>query len=241
MPKINYVRYNNTRSDTLGIYVSGSGSYDVAEMDVTSYAIPGRNGDLLIPNNRYKNIEITYPAFVPGDFSAQAQSIRNWLRSRNTYGRLVDSYDPTHFRLAINSARQSFSPVNRNDGANFEIIFNCKPQRFVLIGGYMNAVTSGDNMANSTVNNAFPLFEIDSTNTTPTFKVVNSLGNFELTATESLNDTFYVDCETQNIYTGSINLNNKFVGDFPIFAPGSNVITYSGCTTFYVQPNWWEL
>ena len=241
MAKINYITYNGTRSDSLGVYVSGAGSFDAAELDLVPYEIPGKSGDLLISNNRFKNIEITYPAFVPGDFQTRVQAIRNWLRSASNYVRLRDTYDSGHFRLAVCSARQSFEPVNRNDGANFEMIFNCKPQRFILLGGYMNVVTSGDNLQNTTANNSFPLFEIDATNTTPTLKVVNSLGSFELTATESLNDTFYIDCETQNIYVGATNLNSKFVGTFPIFTPGNNVITYSGCTTFYVQPNWWEL
>lgn len=134
MAKIHTLTYNGTKSSDLGVFVSGSGSFDAAEFDVDKYEIPGRNGDLLLSNNRYKNIEITYPAFIPKAFMDKVQNVRNWLRSSKTYARLEDTYDMDHYRLGIPTGVQSFSPENRNDGANFEMTFDCKPQRFLKVG-----------------------------------------------------------------------------------------------------------
>ena len=83
--KIGYVTYNGVRSDSLGIFLSGSGTFGAAELDATVYQIPGRNGDLIIPANRYKNIEVIYPAFVPNDFENRVQAVRNWMRSAEGY------------------------------------------------------------------------------------------------------------------------------------------------------------
>lgn len=134
MAKIHTLTYNGTKSSDLGVFVTGSGSFDAAEFDVDKYEIPGRNGDLILSNNRYKNIEITYPAFIPNAFMDKAQNVRNWLRSSRVYARLEDTYDMDHYRLGIPTGVQSFSPENRNDGANFEMTFDCKPQRFLKVG-----------------------------------------------------------------------------------------------------------
>lgn len=134
MAKIHTLTYNGTKSSDLGVFVSGSGSFDAAEFDVDKYEIPGRNGDLILSNNRYKNIEITYPAFLPKAFMDKVQNVRNWLRSSKVYARLEDTYDMDHYRLGIPTGVQSFSPENRNDGANFEMTFDCKPQRFLKVG-----------------------------------------------------------------------------------------------------------
>ena len=134
MAKIHTLTYNGTKSSDLGVFVSGSGSFDAAEFDVDKYEIPGRNGDLILSNNRYKNIEITYPAFIPKAFMDKVQNVRNWLRSSKVYARLEDTYDMDHYRLGIPPGVQSFSPENRNDGANFEMTFDCKPQRFLKVG-----------------------------------------------------------------------------------------------------------
>lgn len=134
MAKIHTLTYNGTKSSDLGVFVSGSGSFDAAEFDVDKYEIPGRNGDLILSNNRYKNIEITYPAFIPKAFMDKVQNVRNWLRSSKVYARLEDTYDMDHYRLGIPTGVQSFSPENRNDGANFEMTFDCKPQRFLKVG-----------------------------------------------------------------------------------------------------------
>lgn len=122
------------KSTDLGVYVTGSGSFDAAEMDADKYEIAGRNGDLIIPKNRYKNIVVTYPAFIPKAFQEKAQSIRNWMRSAKAYARLEDTYDMEHYRLGLASGIQSFEPVNRNDASNFQLNFDCRPERFLKTG-----------------------------------------------------------------------------------------------------------
>ena len=84
--KTGSITYNGKNSLTdLGIYVTGSCSFDAAELDIDKYQVAGRNGDIIIPKNRYKNISISYPAFIPMGFENKAQSVRNWLRSAKGY------------------------------------------------------------------------------------------------------------------------------------------------------------
>lgn len=132
--KIGWVEYNGKKSSSLGVHVSGKGTYNAAELDISSHVVPGRNGEILISNGRYKNIEVTYPAFAPSDFEARVQAVRNWMRSAEGYRRIEDNYDPDHFRMGIAKKVLTFNTSQLNRGANFQMVFDCKPQRFLKSG-----------------------------------------------------------------------------------------------------------
>lgn len=235
--KIGYVTYNGVRSDSLGIFLSGAGTFDAAELDATVYQIPGRNGDLIIPANRYKNIEVIYPAFVPNDFENRVQAVRNWMRSAEGYKRLQDNYDTDHFRMGMAVGVLEFTPAQQNKGANLQLVFNCKPQRFLLTGETELTPATGSTISNPTLFEAKPLITFSN----PTSSASISCGGKTLTATGSYSGSVTIDCETQNIYSGSNNLNSKFSGEFPVLAPGNNTITFSGVSSFKLTPRYWEL
>lgn len=132
--KIGKLSYNGKTAESLGVFVSGAGTYNAAEEDVTAYEVPGRNGDILISNNRYRNIDVNYPAFIPSDFEERVQAIRNWMRSARSYARIEDNYDLLHFRMGVGKDILSFSPAQQNRAANCQLVFNCKPQRFLYSG-----------------------------------------------------------------------------------------------------------
>ena len=58
------------------IYISGSGTFNAPEMDITTVEIPGRNGDLTISNNRFRNITVEYPAFIRKQFRHNAAAAK---------------------------------------------------------------------------------------------------------------------------------------------------------------------
>ena len=47
-----------------GCYISGDSVYNSPIRVYDEYEIPGRNGNLLVSQNRFANIEVTYPAFI---------------------------------------------------------------------------------------------------------------------------------------------------------------------------------
>lgn len=239
--KIGKVTFNSTASDSLGIFVSGNGTYDAADLDMTSYTVPGRSGNILLSNNRYKNIDVIYPAFIPNGFEAGVQAVRNWMRGVTGYKRLTDSYDTTHYRMAISKGVLSFSPVDQNREANFQLVFDCKPQRFLTSGETESAITNGGTISNPTLFNALPLITFTKISSTASISVTNSLGTFTMTATAARNGSGTIDCDTLNIHDGNTNLNSLFTGDFPVLAPGTNTFAISGFTTPKITPRWWEL
>ena len=240
--KIGKVSYNGVSSDSLGIFVTGAGTFAPAELDTVSYQIAGRSGDLIVSNNRYKNVSVVYPAFVPNDFENRVQSIRNWLRSATAYKRIEDNYDSDHFRMGLGRGVE-FTPSQQNVGSNIQFEFDCKPQRFLKTGETALTPANNSTITNPTQYDAKPLIQFSNPTSSAVITIAHTGATFTFTATTSYTGSVTIDCETQNIYSGSNNLNSKFTvtGGFPVLAAGSNTITYSGVTGLTLTPRWWEL
>lgn len=102
------------------------------EFDVRE--IPGRNGNLLLDNRKYPNTEITYHVMIRENMESTFRQLAGFLLSRTGYCKLSDSWSTSEFYLAYVS--QPIVPtVSRGDelGA-FEVVFNRKPQRFLVSG-----------------------------------------------------------------------------------------------------------
>lgn len=102
------------------------------EFDVRE--IPGRNGNLLLDNRKYPNTEITYHVMIRENVESTFRQLAGFLLSRTGYCKLSDSWSTSEFYLAYVS--QPIVPtVSRGDElGTFEVVFNRKPQRFLVSG-----------------------------------------------------------------------------------------------------------
>lgn len=118
-----------------GLTISGEGTYDAPERDETRFEIPGRNGDIVVDNGRYKNITVKYPVNIERDFSEKIGALRSFLMSHKGYFRMEDSYHPDEYRMARYAGPLTFDEVGPlSKWATFELIFDCMPQRFLKSG-----------------------------------------------------------------------------------------------------------
>lgn len=157
--------FGDVDSADYGIYISGDGVYNAPERAVEFVDVPGRNGAIALDQGRYNNIEITYPAGTfaktQEEFRENLSAFRNAILSQKGYQRLEDTYHPEEYRMGLYSAGLEVSPVNYNQAGEFELIFNCKPQRWLTVGDYPIPVESGDVLENPTPFSSGPLLEID--------------------------------------------------------------------------------
>jgi phage-related protein len=104
-------------------------------------SVPGRNGDVPIDMGHWDNIEVTYKCGLFGiDQSEMGEALmefRNAIASQIGYQRLSDSYNQNEFRLGLFMAGLEFDAVSMNRAGEFELKFNCKPQRFLTDGEEM--------------------------------------------------------------------------------------------------------
>ena len=158
--------FGGVDSSDYGIYISGEGVYNAPERNVEFVKVPGRNGDIAIDQGRYENIKVTYPAMVLEDdqehFREKLSEFRNAILSQKGYQRLEDSYHPDEFRMGVYHDGLEVSEIlTMAQGGNFELKFNCKPQRWLSVGALPIPVDSGDVLQNPTVFEASPLLEIE--------------------------------------------------------------------------------
>lgn len=228
--------FNGKSCREFGIYVSGSGTFNAPELDVTSYEIPGRNGDLVISNNRYKNIQVVYPAFIRSHFRANAAKARAWLLKPEGYCRLSDDYNPHEFRMARFVGPIDFDMRFMNRGGECALAFDCKPQRFLFSGEEKREFEEPATIWNETAFDAKPLITVYGSGAGQI-----TIGDTTVSFSD-ISDYVTLDCDIQDAYKGTLNKNSTMTGSFPVLHPGENVIAFSGgVTKIDIIPRWWTL
>ena len=119
--------FNGRNSAEFGLFITGAAVHDAAAYDYEFIEIPGRNGDLILDNGRFHNIEIRYPAFVVDP--SKMPAIRAWLLGARGYQELTDDYNPQEYRMACYAQGLQGDPFALS-AVNFDLVFNCKPQRW---------------------------------------------------------------------------------------------------------------
>ena len=160
----NTLTFGGVNSATYGIYIDGSGVFNSPERDVTMVTIPNRNGQLVLDNGRFENIEITYPCFVTENngktMVENIRDFRNAIGSLKGYQRLEDTYHKDEFRMGVFRNGIEVEPVIYQTGGAFEITFNCKPQRFLKSGETAVAVANNGTITNPTKFDAQPQLQV---------------------------------------------------------------------------------
>jgi phage-related protein len=162
-PNFKSFTFDGTNSRTYGVYITGEGVFNAPERNVEMIDIAGRNGAIALDKGNFLNIEVTYPASIATDnatdFAQAVSDLRNFLCSKVGYVRLEDDYNPNEYRLAIYKSGLEVSHDMLTNG-NFEIVFDCKPQRFLTSGETAISVASGGKVTNPTYFDAQPLIEL---------------------------------------------------------------------------------
>jgi phage-related protein len=234
---MNFFSYGGRSSKDFGVYISGGGTYNAPERDMTTYSVPGRNGDLLVDNGRFKNISVTYQSFIPFGFPNKAEQLRFWLKQNIGYQRLEDTYHPNFFRMGYMSNMIEFSTKALNRSAEFTLYFTCKPQRWLKTGEYPVTLNqSGETLYNAYMP-ALPLIKIYG-NEKGTLVV-----NQTTVTVKNIDGYLMLDSDTQNAYKGTENQNiNIQAAEFPVLQNGSNIIGWSGgIVKVDIIPRWWTV
>lgn len=236
---INSITFNGQNSLDYGLYVSGNQTFNSAEKDYSKVSVPGRSGDLLVFNNRYKNVNLNYDAILIENYEENAERVRAWLLSADGYCRLEDTYHPNEFRMASFSGPIDFDTKMLEAGET-TLTFDCKPQRWLKSGEQKILLTPDNNrpIINPTLFEAMPLLRVYGTGQL-------QVGTGVITINASGTEYIDIDCDIMDCYEGSINRNgNVTISKWPTFTSGNNFISFpndSQITQVYIIPRWWTL
>lgn len=158
------LRYGDIDTKEYDVYISGDAVFNSPARDVEMIEIPGRNGAYALDKRRYKNIDVTYPAGLgtknEAEFRRKIEDLRNALSSKVGYQRLEDDYNGEEYRLAVYKSGLDVNPTMLRAG-QFDIVFDCKPQRFLKIGEIETPVQSGGVLTNPTLFESHPLLKTE--------------------------------------------------------------------------------
>lgn len=161
---INTFTFGGVTSSDFGIYVSGEGLFNAPKRAAEVVSIPGRNGDFILDQGKFENIKVTYRVFNQekdlADFRTKLADLRSALASQVGYQRLEDTFHPSEYRMAAFIEGVEIEPIKYNTASEFEITFECKPQRFLKSGETAVSVTSGDTITNPTRFDAQPKLDV---------------------------------------------------------------------------------
>lgn len=237
--------FKGISSDTMKFNVTSREVYSAPEYDLNAVEVPGRSGDVLNPQNRYKNKAVKYTGFIrTKDFqgntkrealSAGLRAIKGWLLSdAGAYHDLTDDYDPGYTRRAYIYGETAITDIlDRADGAEFTITFSAAPfmygpaeQDTEITGS--GAITNPNEFA------SLPLIAI-----TMSGAGTMTIGNrtWQIGANSG---TLYVDSEAMDWYTAGALKNGIVEGDgFPVLQPGANNVSMTGgISKVTITPRW---
>ena len=233
----NWLSYDGKSSKDFGVYISGLNTFGAAERDQESISVAGRNGDLTIDNGRFRNVVVSYPAFIYRDFESNVAAFRNYLLSRTSYKRLEDTYHPDEFRLAKFTGSFDADVVNTLVAGEFNITFDCYPQRFLKRGEKPYTFNSAGNIRNDFEQTALPLVRVYGDGAV----TINGI-----TITINGSDTYTdIDCDLQEAYKDTLNVskNNTITlndGEFFNLSSGDNAVSFTA-SQIIIIPRWWIL
>lgn len=225
--------FDGVTSQSIGLAISGKKTYGASVRDIEAVEIPGRNGDLIIDHGRYSNSQITYSCLLR-DMTKLAE-VRDFLMSHSgAYYTLADDYRPDEYRLAYVSA--DLNPeVTRENFAIFDVIFTCKPQRFLTSGQTVTTISAGGSatLTNPTHETALPLITCEASGS-----IV--IGDTTITPEAAMT----IDCDTLTAYSGTTSMAGKLQlisGVFPTLPPGTVSVSNSTTGTISITPRWWRV
>lgn len=230
-----YFYFGGKSIEDFEAYITDAGTYAAPDRSYEKVPVPGRNGDLLIENNKYPNIEHSYPAIIMDDFDDNYRALIAFLLSQKGYKRLSDSFNPNLYYLAtykgIDGLKQKILPK----AGSFRVVFDRKPQRYLTAGDVLKSFTATSALKNPTNFEALPMIRAYGTGSFTIDGVT-----VQITSADEYTD---IDCEAQEAYKGNTNCNGNITltdGVFPSLKAGINNISMT-VSRIDITPRWWTL
>lgn len=227
-----------------GIKVDSVDSWRKPERDRTLVHVTGRNGDLILDNGCWKNIQITYRCIIKDGWEAVfPEFVKRLYSEANGYQMLFDDAHPGEYRMAEFAGPIEPTLLFTTDTGVFNIVFNCKPVIYIIATSETIDFTTGNDTAsfdNDYGMESYPMITVFNASN-GAFLTVNGGGglfwNVEL-APNSF-DRIRIDCELEtcvgydeddfpvgnasNLLTITQTYGEESYRDFPFFLPTSPV------------------
>lgn len=242
------ITFNGVSSESLGIKVWTFPQYEVPEKEIQMIHIPGRNGDIVVDHDSYKNVERSYQLSFydkTKTYVELANTVSKWLHSANGYAILEDTYEPDYYRMACYHEENTYSNV-LNQAVTCSITFSCKPQRYLKSGAQAVTISGTGTITNPEMQISNPEITINLSgngtvvigDTTITVDR-KTTGATKIIVDSEMQDVYYMSGQTIKNGNSLVSFTNR---KFPTLNSGTTTIrTTGGVSSVEVKPKWWTL
>lgn len=217
-----------------GIFVASRPHIPSPERRVTYIDVPGMDSRLRRDEGTYGDITLSVECSFLGDPVSKISAVKSWLLGAGGAD-LTFSHIPGRKYLAqvVNSI--DFEIVLKIT-SHFVILFNCQPFQYATENTPI------------TVSESTTLTNPGTVKALPNIKVIGSGAgtltvNGQSVSFIDIDESVILNSELQETYkdtsTALVSKNSTKAGDYPVFLPGDNAITFSGgITSLEITPNW---
>lgn len=240
---MNSFLYNGIRSSDLGVRIISKNIYSAPKYDLKFQSIPGRDGELILPNGRFPNVTLSYSCYLPAksvsELTEKITRVKAWLYTEpDRYHTLSDTYDTLFFRKAVFNNKLDIADECNRIGV-FTINFSCKPFRYLNKGQIKTVYTeSGFVLTNPYPFASKPYIKLNGRGSGRL--IIQSAQHNGIWTFATLNGYTECDSELMNFYHDTVVKNDTVEGvGFPLLHPGENTITFDGgIESVEIIPRW---
>lgn len=226
---MNGFKFLNKRSSDFGLRIEEGISFDSPELDFDFHEIKGRDGDVVLYNNRLKSVNKSLPVvFFPQknkSLDEQITEVSSWLKGHVGYSELEIDSDNNYIYLAMYHEQYSIEKFLKHYG---RAVLNFKIMPVKFLKSSMNETTLGSSINNPTSRTAKPKLIIKGSG-----NITVKIGSSELTL-KNVDGGVIVDSQAQTItdLTGKRSQFNKMTSyPFIQIKPGHNTVLKTGTIT----------
>lgn len=226
-----YFIWNGVDCRTYGIHVSEQPPITLPAERSTTTNVPGRPGSLttLEGDDVYDDLLLTTTCFVAD--TSRIQEFGRWLKGGGTvtFANRLGGY----YKARIVNQIPFERILRGNPHCSFSVNFRCFPFWYLANVPDVAITTQATLLNNPGSVYAEPVMTI--------------YGNGDITLMigqkfielEGITGSVTIDSVLKEAYSGDTLMNEKMTGEFPVFQPGSNAISWAGdVSRIVVTPNW---
>ncbi|MGE1027886.1 phage tail protein, partial [Bacillus sp. GMs2/2] len=214
-------------ASSYGLGLVGRPVIPTAKQKVEHIEIPGRHGSLT-KKGAYENVpfKVKFNMLERENIKPFIRRAKPWLLQGKT---LFFTDDDVHRK--IKHVEMGDITTEIEEHGEFEVDFTLDP--FEYTEDVNLKLTKPDVIYNPGTIESDPKFWIVGNGT---FRITINDVSFQI---KDVNGSVVIDSEVLEAYTDTISMNNKMVGQFPIFNMGENKIEWSGSIQFMeIRPRW---
>lgn len=224
--------YNGVSTKDYNLRIINEVSHELSSHDIETEVVPGRDGVLLLDNQRLKPVERAFPLRLIDDVYQSTTEIAEWLGVKGWHD-LELSWDEGYIYQATVINMISISEVLKQLG-RLQVVFLVHPIKYFKDNSKIT-VTKEESLINRGNVKAHPLIELTgSGNTVITI-------NGRRTVLEDVQGSITLDMKNRMVYKGNLSAWEKVVREenavFPHLDVGNNKVSWTGDFTMKMVKN----